>query len=70
VLGDDPGHANLRSYALDVRVFTLQNIDRWPEAELALKQARKFARRTGNTDNATWAPYALDLTLGVRAGPT
>ena len=36
VLGDDPGHPDLRSYALEVRIFTLQNLDRWPEAELAL----------------------------------
>ncbi|HEX9357039.1 MAG TPA: hypothetical protein VF933_24885 [Streptosporangiaceae bacterium] len=59
VLGDDPGHADLRSYALDVRVFTLQNLDRWPEAELALRQAREFARRTGSPDNATWANAAV-----------
>ena len=43
VLGDDPGHADLRSYALDDRIFTLQNLDRWPEAELALRQAREFS---------------------------
>ena len=59
VLGDDPGHADLRSYALDVRVFTLQNLDRWPEAELALRQAREFARRTGSPDNATWVNAAV-----------
>jgi hypothetical protein len=34
----------------------------------ALPQAREFARRTGNTDNATWAPYALELTLGGESG--
>jgi len=59
VLGDDPGHADLRSYALDVRVFTLQNLDRWPEAELALRQAREFARRTGSPDKATWVNAAV-----------
>jgi tetratricopeptide (TPR) repeat protein len=59
VLGEDPGHADLRSYALDVRVFTLQNLDRWPEAELALRQAREFARRTGRPDRATWANAAV-----------
>ena len=41
-LGDDPGHADLRSYALDGRIFTLQNLDRWPEAELTLRQAREI----------------------------
>jgi DNA-binding CsgD family transcriptional regulator/tetratricopeptide (TPR) repeat protein len=59
VLGEDPGHADLRSYALDVRIFTLQNLDRWPEAELALRQAREFARRTGRPDRATWANAAV-----------
>ena len=33
VLGDDPGYADLRSFAVDGRIFTLQNLDRWPEAE-------------------------------------
>ena len=59
VLGDDPGHADLRSYVLDVRVFTLQNLDRWAEAELALRQAREHARRTGSPDNATWVNAAV-----------
>jgi DNA-binding CsgD family transcriptional regulator len=59
VAGDDPGHADLRSYALGVRIFTLQNLDRWPEAELALGQAREFARRIGSPDNATWANAAV-----------
>ena len=30
VLGDDPGYADLRSFAIDSRIFTLQNLDRWP----------------------------------------
>jgi tetratricopeptide (TPR) repeat protein len=50
VLGDDSGHPDLRSYALEVRIFTLQNLDRWPEAELALQQTREFARRSGSSD--------------------
>jgi DNA-binding CsgD family transcriptional regulator/tetratricopeptide (TPR) repeat protein len=53
VLGDDPGHPDLRLYALNVRVFTLQNLDCWPEAELALRQARAFAQRSGSPDQAT-----------------
>ena len=54
-LGDDPGYADLHSIALDCRTFTLQNLDEWPQAELALRQAREFAQRTGRTDRATWA---------------
>ena len=59
VLGDDPGYADLRSYALEVRIFTLQNLDRWPEAELALQQTREFAQRSGSSDHATWATAAV-----------
>ena len=59
VLGDDPGHADLRSFALDVRVFTLQNLDRWPQAELTLRQAREVARRSGSPDHATWVTAAV-----------
>jgi tetratricopeptide (TPR) repeat protein len=59
VLGDDPSYADLRSFVLDVRVFTLQNLDRWPDAELALRQAREFAQRTGSPDRATWATAAV-----------
>jgi DNA-binding CsgD family transcriptional regulator len=59
VLGDDPGHADMRLYVLDVRIFTLQNLDRWQEAELALRQARDFAQRSGNTDRAAWANAAV-----------
>jgi DNA-binding CsgD family transcriptional regulator len=59
VLGDDPGHQDMRLYVLNVRVFTLQNLDQWAEAELALRQAREFASRTGNPDRATWANAAV-----------
>jgi len=59
VLGDDPGHADLRSYALEVRIFSLQNLDRWPEAELALQQTREFAQRSGSSDRATWVTAAV-----------
>jgi DNA-binding CsgD family transcriptional regulator len=53
VLDEDPGLAELRSNALNVRIFTLQNLDRWPEAELTLRQAREAARQSGNSDLAT-----------------
>jgi DNA-binding CsgD family transcriptional regulator len=59
VLGDEAGYADLRSYALEVRIFTLQNLDRWPEAELALHRAREFAQRSGSYDRATWATAAV-----------
>ena len=59
VLGHDPGHADLRSIALDCRTFTLQNLDEWRPAELALRQAREFAQRNGRTDIATWATAAV-----------
>ena len=58
-LGDDPDHADLRSIALDCRTFTLQNLDEWQRAELALREAREFAQRTGRTDRATWAIAAV-----------
>ena len=58
-VGDDPGYADLRSVALDSRTFTLQNLDQWPQAALALRQAREFALRTGRPDRATWATAAV-----------
>jgi DNA-binding CsgD family transcriptional regulator len=59
VLGDDPGYADLRSFAVDGRVFTLQNLDRWPEAELTLRQARESAQRSGRPDRTTWVTAAV-----------
>ena len=58
-LGDDPGHADLRSFALDGRIFTLQNLDRWPQAELTLRRARETSQRSGNPDRATWVTAAV-----------
>ncbi len=59
VLGDDPGYADLRSLAVDGRIFTLQNLDRWPEAELTLRQARESAQRSGSPDRTTWVTAAV-----------
>jgi len=59
VLGDDPGHADLRSFAQDSRIFTLQNLDRWPQAELTLRRAREASQRSGNPDRATWVTAAV-----------
>jgi DNA-binding CsgD family transcriptional regulator/tetratricopeptide (TPR) repeat protein len=58
-LGDDPGYSDLRSYALDGRIFTLQNLDRWPEAELTLRQARGLAQRSRSPDHATSVTAAV-----------
>lgn len=71
VLGDDPGYADLRSFAFDSRVVALQNLDRWPEAEATLRQAGQAiqasqasqvgqaARRDRNPDRGTWTVAAL-----------
>ena len=59
VLGEDPGYADLRSFAVDDRIFTLQNLDRWPEAELNLRQARESAQRSGGPDRTTWVTAAV-----------
>ena len=59
VLGDDPGYADLRSFAVDGRIFTLQNLDRWPEAESTLRQARESAQRSGSPDRTTWVTAAV-----------
>ncbi len=59
VLGDDPGYADLRSFAVDGRIFTLQNLDRWPEAESTLRQARESAQLSGSPDRTTWVTAAV-----------
>jgi DNA-binding CsgD family transcriptional regulator len=59
VLGEDPSYADLRSFALDGRIFTLENLDRWPDAELTLRHARELAQRSGNPDRSTWAVAAV-----------
>jgi DNA-binding CsgD family transcriptional regulator len=59
VLGDDPGYADLHSFAVDGRIFTLQNLDRWPEAESTLRQARESAQRSGSPDRTTWVTAAV-----------
>jgi DNA-binding CsgD family transcriptional regulator len=59
VLGDDPGYADLRSFAIDDRIFTLENLDRWADAELALRQARESAQDSGSPDRATWVTAAV-----------
>ncbi len=48
VLGEEPDHADVRMYALHARVFTLQNLCRWADAEDAVRQTREVAREPGN----------------------
>jgi DNA-binding CsgD family transcriptional regulator len=59
VLGDDPVHQDMRLYILTIRIFALQNLGQWTQAELSLRQAREFARRTGIPDRSTWANAAV-----------
>jgi DNA-binding CsgD family transcriptional regulator/tetratricopeptide (TPR) repeat protein len=59
VMGDDPVHDELHSSALDARIFTLQNLDEWQQAELALRQSREFTQRSGRADRATGATAAV-----------
>jgi DNA-binding CsgD family transcriptional regulator len=59
VLGEDPGYADLRSFDVDARIFTLQNLDRWPDAELAVRQERRSAQRSGSPDRTTWPTGAV-----------
>src|SRR5580692_1977920 len=58
-LGDDSGNAGMVSNAFGARIFTLQNLDQWPQAVLALQDAREFARRTDSSDRQIWASAAV-----------
>jgi tetratricopeptide (TPR) repeat protein len=59
IMGDDPSYDDMRATALDARTLTLQNLDEWERAALALRQSREFALRTGRPDRATWASAAV-----------
>jgi DNA-binding CsgD family transcriptional regulator/tetratricopeptide (TPR) repeat protein len=59
IIGDDPSYDDLHSTALESRTFTLQNLDEWEQASLALRQSREFALRTGRPDRATLASAAV-----------
>jgi len=59
VLGDDPVHQDMHLYILTVRIFALQNLDQWEEAERGLRLAREFAARTAIPDQSTWANAAV-----------
>jgi hypothetical protein len=59
VLGEDPAYADLRSRDVDARIFTLQNLDRWPDAELVLRRERQFAQSGAGPDRTTWITAAV-----------
>jgi tetratricopeptide (TPR) repeat protein len=59
ITSDDPSHDDLHATALDARTFTLQNLDEWERAALALRQSREFALRASRPDRATWASAAV-----------
>jgi DNA-binding CsgD family transcriptional regulator len=58
-LGDDPGYDDLRSFAYDGRIFTLQNLARWPQAELTVREASESARRSGSPERDKWVAAAV-----------
>jgi DNA-binding CsgD family transcriptional regulator len=43
-LGMSADDADLRTFVLDSRIFTMQNLDRWRDAEATLLRARKLAQ--------------------------
>jgi DNA-binding CsgD family transcriptional regulator/tetratricopeptide (TPR) repeat protein len=46
-------HVDLRAYALHGRIFSLQNLSRWSDAETALHEVREFLHRAGRADDTT-----------------
>jgi DNA-binding CsgD family transcriptional regulator len=61
VLGEGPSHADLRAFALDGRIFTLQNLARWTEAESTMRRARDLELRIGYPTRAASAITAAVL---------
>ena len=45
VVASGPDHGDLRTFILDCRIFIMQNLDRWPDAEATLLHARELAQR-------------------------
>ncbi|MFD9053538.1 helix-turn-helix transcriptional regulator [Streptomyces zaomyceticus] len=56
------GDADLRAYVLHSRIFTLQNLSRWSEAELALQEARRFLLDADRSDDVSSSVTAAVLT--------
>lgn len=48
-----PDHVDLRAFALHGRIFSLQNLSRWTDAEAALREARDFLRTANRMDDTT-----------------
>lgn len=53
VIGDDPEYRDLRSWALDNKIFTLQNLDRLSDAEAGLRAAVTEAEQGGDPSQAS-----------------
>ncbi|MEV0132501.1 AAA family ATPase [Dactylosporangium sp. NPDC050688] len=58
-LGDGPDNADLRAFAVDSRIFSLQNLDRWADAEATLKHARELEQRSGYAASSTQITAAV-----------
>ncbi|MFC6021671.1 ATP-binding protein [Plantactinospora solaniradicis] len=52
-LGTVADHVDLRAFALHGRIFSLQNLSRWSDAEAALRDARDFLRTANRADDTT-----------------
>ncbi|KXK59669.1 hypothetical protein AWW66_22980 [Micromonospora rosaria] len=62
VLAGHPEHPDLEMYAVHWRMFSLQNLSRWAEAETALWQSGEIRRRAGyRAGVATGVPEAVLL---------
>jgi DNA-binding CsgD family transcriptional regulator/tetratricopeptide (TPR) repeat protein len=61
VLGDEPDHADVRMFSLHARVFSLQNLCRWADAEAALRHTREIAWQPGNVMGAATGVTAAVL---------
>ncbi|MFL5910961.1 MAG: ATP-binding protein [Gaiellaceae bacterium] len=61
VLDDEPAHADLRAFLLDGRVRTLQDLDRWSDAEAALRHARALAGQADQSHSAASSVTAAVL---------
>ncbi|MFG2049489.1 ATP-binding protein [Micromonospora sp. NPDC048935] len=52
-LGTVADHVDLRAFVLHGRIFSLQNLSRWTDAETALHDAREFLRTANRSDDTT-----------------
>ncbi|MFE5536886.1 AAA family ATPase [Streptomyces sp. NPDC056492] len=61
ILENDESQADLRAYALHSRIFTLQNLSRWSDAEDALRQVRRFLLEADRTEDTVSSVTAAVL---------